>query len=115
MESFCLTNLTSLNGDSTPQCRQIIHNVYSFFNELKEYPNKLATIDYNQPRKLTALVCGTSIATVDRIRKELSSSGSSISPRQNYVKPSITTDISDFDKSVIKQIICLYYNVIYVA
>lgn len=110
MEGFCKSHLTTLKGDITPQCRQLILNVYIFFNELKNDPNMRTTIDFQQPRKLSALVCGTSIPTVDRIRKEVLETGSPHTPRQGYVKLANVTSIDDFDKSVIKRIISSFYE-----
>lgn len=109
MESFCNHHVTKLEGDINVQCRKLILNIYKVFNELKEDPDKLKTMDFKQPRKLTALVCGTSITTLDRIRKEVLDTGSPCAPRKDYQGVAPVTNLDDFDKSVIKRIVSSFY------
>lgn len=107
---FSNVDLKKLHGDISPQARTLIHNVFLFLNELKSDPNKVASLNFNKPREMAAFVCGVSRATVDRIKTEVSQSGSTCIPRTNFKKPQTVTNIDDFDKSVLKRTVASFYE-----
>lgn len=104
MDNFYKNNITPVGTNISAQARIVINNVLNFLTEMKEDPEKLRSISFARPRDLTASICGVSVRTVDTIKKECKN-GVPVSPRENVCQPSPVTDIDDFHKSVIKQIV----------
>lgn len=108
IELFIKNDMNSNEGNIHQQCQVVINNVLRFLTELKEDPAKLTGVNFDKPRELTSMICGISLRTVDRIKKE-SVTGEIKSPRKQVRQPRPVTNLHDFEKSVIKEIVTSLY------
>ncbi|XP_055941674.1 uncharacterized protein LOC129971722 [Argiope bruennichi] len=93
------------------QARKIVYNVAEFCSN--EASSKSALIPLPQALKMASQATGISDATIKKIRKDVSSSGSSTvlkSPGKHRKRPNERNcEIDDFDKCIIRQTIQDFY------
>lgn len=108
MDTFLKNNITSVSSEVQQQTRIVINNVLTFLSELKD-PQNLQEVNFQKPRDLTALVCGVSLRTVDRIKQECKDGGEARVPRKNVHQARPVTDMDDFNIGVIKEIVTSFH------
>lgn len=106
---FIQNNILPVGTNIPAQARVIINNILKIFTEIKIDPEKLQSVNFCRSHELAAAICGVSVRTVDKIKKECIK-GEVSSPRESVYRPCTVTALDDFDKSVIKQIVSSFQS-----
>lgn len=104
--------------DIQAQTKNVIFNVYTYFKNLsKDSSHPEVANFFIQAQQKTSEACGISLSTIRRITSEGSKapSGSETgprftSPRKTYKRIKYATDISDFDKDVLRRTVHAFYD-----
>jgi len=104
--------------DIQAQTKNIIFNVYSYFKKLsKDTSQPEVAKFFIQAQKKTSEACGISLSTIRRITSEGSKAPTDsetgpcfTSPRKTYKRIKYATDISDFDKDVLRRTVLEFYD-----
>ncbi|KAE9543577.1 hypothetical protein AGLY_002377 [Aphis glycines] len=107
------------NSDIRSQSKQIVYNVYKFLKELSSKPDVTADF-FKQAQIRTGEACGLSERTVRRICSEAKNSEdkpdesksvlSFKSPRKDYKRAKIVSELDDFDSDVVRRTVHEFYD-----
>lgn len=107
---FSNLELLKLKGDINMQTRCLMHNILSFFDELKSDPTKVSLLNLNKPQEIAAFISGVTVRTIGKIKKEVLQEGLPSTPRKMLTVPAPVTNLDDFDVDILKRIVSSHYD-----
>ena len=103
----------AFNQDIHSQTKKVIFHVYNYFKTMATDKSKPELSDFfRQTREVTAKACGVGLACVKKVcaeaKKEHDAAGPSTniafkSPRKNYKRAKLMTNLDDFDNEVVRR------------
>lgn len=110
----------AFNQDIHSQTKKVIFHVYTYFKTMATDKSKPELSDFfRQTREVTAKACGVSLACVKKVcaeaKKEHDTTGPSTniafkSPRKNYKRAKLMTNLDDFDNEVVRRTVHSFYD-----
>ncbi|XP_039294141.1 uncharacterized protein LOC120353647 [Nilaparvata lugens] len=100
-------------SDIGKQERNIIWNVYRFFQKIAENPDRLELINFRKVQEVTAEACGVGVTTVKRIRRRVDDSDEEVkfdTPRKKYSRDAKVVNMDSFDKDMVRRCVFQFYD-----